>query len=250
MDRNYDSFIYTHIPKCGGTSFRNFINDSALASGVSADEIYIPGCNNLSNDKNIPQLTEKELNEVQIKPIKVLATHAQYNVQKQFNLDIKNPFYFTILREPIARFISHYNFFYYKNGYDNLKGVRLDQIDKQKLSQLLKRISNIQVKYLSNIKHIKIVGLDNMLKLAKYNLIYEYQCFGILEYINVSLEDLRKKSPDWINLQIEFPEANTNKSSSYDLDEEVVEIIKSNHKHDIALYKFALDIYKRNLANV
>ncbi len=249
MNRIYNSFIYTHIPKCGGTSFRNYINDSAIASGVDKNTIYIPGCNGLSNDKNIPQLTDDELADVKKQKIKVLATHAQYNVENQYGLDIDKPFYFTILREPVARFISHYNFFYYKNGYDNLKGVMLNDIKKDKLIQLLKRISNIQVKYLSNIKHIKIVGLDNMLKIAKYNLLYEYQCFGILEYINVSLDDLRKKSPDWINLQMDFPEANTNKSSKYELDEEVIEIIRENHKHDISLYQFALDIYKKNLVD-
>ncbi len=248
---HYDSFIFTHIPKCGGTSFRKYINDAALASGINKEEIYIPGFNGLGNNKNIINLPKAEISQIRQKPIKILANHAYFNVHKEYELNIQNPFYYTILREPVARFVSHYNFFYYKNGYDDCKGISLNDLPEEKLLKLLQLLSNIQVKYLSNIKHIKIVGYDNMLKLAKYNLLYEYPAFAILEDMELSLTILQQETPsDLLQFSEKFPVQNSySKKSKEPIAEPILEKIRAYNAYDIELYNFGKKhIEKRSFA--
>ena len=95
--KTYDSFIFTHIPKCGGTSFRKLINDSALASGIADEQLYIPGFNDLENDKNIDQLKGKEKESFMGSSYKVIAAHSKFNLHKEYNLTFSNPFYLSLI---------------------------------------------------------------------------------------------------------------------------------------------------------
>lgn len=238
---SYDCFIFSHIPKCGGTSFRKYLNESALASGIDMYEIFIPGFNTLHFSKNLPQLTEEEKKEFSKTKWKVIGNHAFFNMHKSFYAEhIKNPFYFTILREPISRFISHYNFFNYKLGGNGCKGVTLNDLPEDKLIFLAKKLGNLMTVYLSNIELKKAFGFDNVLKVAKYNLLYEFGAFGILEEINSTLHLLQNKCPTWLQLDGEFPTKNTNKSHyDYNVREDVLEILFTYNQQDIELYNFA-----------
>ena len=245
--QNYESFIFTHIPKCGGTSFRQYINEAALASGIKANKIYVPGFNGLSNDKNLPQLSESELDDIKGNKYKILANHSKYGEEISLGLTFDKPFYFTILRDPVKRFISHYHFFYYKLGYKGCKGITIDKLPEAKFEKLLADLSNIQVGYLSNIKFNKVVGLDNVLKISKYNLKYEFNAFGLVEDMETCLKDLEKKLPKWISFSGDFPVLNTSNSKKVDLPEEVIEKIKEANQYDIELYEFGKDLLKSKL---
>ncbi len=243
----FDSFIFTHIPKCGGTSFRRFINKCALNSGINRSEIYIPGENKLPHSKNLTQLNELEAKQISSIKWKVIANHSHFHTHLEYKLNkIRNPFYYTILREPVSRFISHYNFFYYKLGYAECKGIRLNDLKEDKLILLLERLSNVETFYLSNIKLRKVFGYDNVLKVAKYNLQYEYPCFGLLEYLDDSLKILKKKSPNWLLIEDKMPFKNKNKSSrTEEVKEEVVKLIRTYNNLDISLYEFALNLFQK-----
>ena len=96
MKANYKgSFIFSHIPKCGGTSFRTFLAKAAIKSGVPENEVYIPGENGLPNTKNLIALPENELEEVKSKKIRLLADHSFFGVHISKSLNIHNPFYYT-----------------------------------------------------------------------------------------------------------------------------------------------------------
>lgn len=250
-EKQYRSFIFTHIPKCGGTSFREYINTAALASNIKKEAIYIPGFNGLAHDKNIGQLNEKELIELQKKKLRVIANHAEFGVEKTYKLKIKQPFIYTILREPVSRFISHYNFFYFKNGYKNCKGVSLNDLPDDQLHHLVNMLSNIQVKYLSNVKHIKIVGLENMTKIAKYNLMFCYDDFGILENMSEALNSLREKTSGWLELSHTFPEQNKNKTKpKTEVSQRVVKLIEKYNRFDIELYNFAKELKQSTVQQI
>ena len=246
---NYDSFIFTHIPKCGGTSFRKYINDCALDSGIDSEKIYIPGFNGIENNKNIPELNDDELYDLQNKSLKIIANHAKYEVELDYSLNVNDPFYFTILRNPIERFISHYNFFYYKLGYSGCKGKTLEDLGAEKLDHIINHLSNVQVTYLSNIKHKKIVGWKNMLKLAKYNLMMEYDCYGLIEDMKRTLKILKKRKPEWLTLDQEFPILNTSNSHKFKVSDEVIEKIRDANIWDILLYDFAKENFKKSNDN-
>lgn len=237
---NYDSFIYTHIPKCGGTSFRKFINDCSLASDIAKEHIYIPGFNGIDNNKNIPELNKEELKQLQQKKLTVVANHAKFNVHKEYHLNVGKPFYFTILRDPVKRFISHYNFFYFQLGYDDCKGQSLDDLEPEKRERIINHLSNVQLQFLADIRHPKIVGEDNMLRLAKSNLLLEYDCYGYIEDMERCLEKLKATAPDWLKIKSNFPTLNTSNSSKVKVSDEVLDQIEKANWLDRELYEFAI----------
>lgn len=241
-EKEYGSFVFTHIPKCGGTSFRKYINDAAIDSGLKLDNIYIPGFNELDNDKNIPQLDENEIKTLQKKELKILANHCKYGEDTAMGIKLESPFNFTILRDPVKRFISHYHFFYYTLGYNDCKGVSLDKLNDKKLEVLLDKLGNIQVGYISNIKFKKVVGLENMLKICKYNIHYEFDAFGVVEDMKTTLHFLKKQCPSWLKLTGTFPTLNTSNSKKVNLPDGIIARIEEANKYDIELYQFSKNL--------
>jgi len=242
----FESFVFVHIPKCGGTSFRNYLNNNSIISGVKQKSIYIPGCNGLNYNKNLNQLNEKELNDLQeSEDLKILANHTKYQEETtQYELELPDPFYYTILRDPIKRFISHYQFFYFNNGYDNCKGIHLNDLPSKKLDAILEKLGNLQMHYISNVKLLKLIGLDNTLKIAKYNLQHEFRVFGILEQMEKSIKVLQDNSPQWLNFKSDFPLLNNSQPNEVLIKKKIINKIEEGNKYDLEFYKFGLNIFK------
>ena len=152
MSTEYDSFVFTHIPKCGGSSFRKLIYQSAINSKISEDQIYIPGEGKVKHDANLNQLDTEQLSALQKQKVKILADHTKFLPETYKALGMQNPFVFTIFRNPKQRFISHYNFFYKKVGLGNCKGVAIKDLPEQKLIRIIKTLSNVQCAYILGIK--------------------------------------------------------------------------------------------------
>lgn len=241
----YDSIIFTHIPKCGGTSFRQYFNASAISSGINKDQIYIPGFNGLKNESNFDQLNKEQLDALTRQKLLVIAAHCKYNVHREYSLSIQRPFYYTVLRDPVQRFISHYNYFYFSLGYRDLMGVTLNDLSDEQFNFIARLIGDLQVRYLANFKYPKILGSENMLKLAKYNLEYEYGCFGLLDFAADSIELLRASGIPWIKFSsTDLPQRNIGKAS-YKISEKVLSRIREANKLDVNLYKFANELWAK-----
>ena len=236
--KDYHTFIFTHIPKCGGTSFRKYVYDCAISSGVQDQHLYIPGMGSVPFDKNLSQLSEEELGVVANKNLRVLANHSKYDEHIELGIHLADPFYYTILRNPLERFVSHYNFFYFRNGLDGCKGIHLDDLSEEKLVHFIKKLSNIQIKYLANVKHIKSIGLRNLYKLAVFNIQNEYGCFGIIEDMNTSISILKNNAPDWIKFSNEFPVLNVYKQPK-EVSQRVLDIFITENEYDILFYDYA-----------
>lgn len=242
----FDAFIFTHIPKCGGVSFRHFIYEAAIQSNISTDKVYIPGENYLHINKNLLQLSERELKRFRQKDIQILANHSYYNTHLLYDLpNFKSPFYYTILREPIDRFISHYNFFNYKNGNQDCKGISLSELPTEKLIEIAKKLGNVQTRYISGIDQLSDFGETDALAIAKHNLEFGYADFSILENIETDLIYLSNKSPDWLSIQpTDFPKMNQNKLT-FPLETKVLDIIRQYNQLDLALYSYAVSLKKK-----
>ena len=241
------TFIFTHIPKCGGTSFRQFINETALNSGIKKEAIYIPGFNGLPNDKNIGQLNEMECQLLKQRDLKILANHSKFEAHTAMGISLEKPFYFTLLREPISRFISHYNFFYFKQGLDGCKNIPLDELPTAKQQGLIEKLANLQVIYLAN----GTIGMeaDNaaLLKKAQYNLENIYGAYGLLEEMENAIKQLQVVGPTWLKWSINFPFLNKNKAYPT-ISKETIELIKKANKWDLALYDWAKEQVTKHLS--
>lgn len=248
MVHKFNTFIFNHIPKCGGTSFRALLNESSLAMDILPSEIYIPGFNGLAEDKNIDQISIREQAILRRKKISIFASHSRFDVHNKYKLRFKQPFYFTILRNPLDRFFSHYNFFYKKLGYMDCKGVDLNNLPEDKLKFLLEDLSNIHIKYLSNYRSrdIYIVKWENMFRVAKYNLQYEYHAYGILEEMDKMIPHINGVLPKWLKLKEVLPNLNTQKKkhAKEEINPKIVERILEYNELDIKLYDFAKNYFK------
>ena len=243
--KDYDTFIFSHIPKCGGSSFRKHIVESCIASNIDPSKVYAPGINGVKNDKNIPQLTPKELNVLRDEELKVIADHSLFGVHRKYKLKMAKPFYYTIFREPVERFMSHYNFFYFKLGYANCKGVSLNELDNVKRARIIRSIADLQVNYVTNTLTDKGKANKKRYLLAINNLERYYACFGMLNDMGKSLDILNRYSPEWITWKQGFPTENRNAGNKgvSVIKPEIIAQIQEINKFDMYLYEFAEKLF-------
>lgn len=278
--RAYNAFIFTHIPKCAGTSFREYIFNAGVQNGIGLEQIYVPGFGNVGFDKNISQLTKPELGTFRMAGKKILADHSLFEDNMAYQLGMDRPFHYTILREPIDRFISHYNYFYRHLNYWNLKGVHLNDLKQETLVQLLERMANLQLIYCTNPAYFNWKNASLIWKLCHYgqrclrfvsmgmlfkpvpiglqvnnanlaqgieNLKTNYGTFGIIEQMEASLACLQDASPDWLDLSaVDFPVRNEGHKFVDDvpINGRVMDLIKQYHYYDLKFYESAWTIFE------
>ena len=248
LSTQYDSFVFTHIPKCGGTSLRQYMSEIALENCIDVSRVHIPGQNGLANDKNLSQLSEKDLDDLEQRQLLVLADHTLYRAAEDLGVHLPAPFYYTILREPTSRFISHYNFFCYKLGNRGYKGLPITDMSEDQFEDILTIFSNLQVRYLCNKRSGQIGRYET--DLAKHNLVNGFAAFGILELMEESIKLLKVSLPTWLqsNGNISTLNSNTVKPLG-DLPDEIMAEIKSRNALEYDLYQFATEIFRRRWAD-
>lgn len=244
--KQFDSFIFTHIPKSGGTSFREFFYKAGLQNNIKKTEMHVPGVGGISNNKNISQLSDEELIQFRNDKIKILADHSRFNVHANYFLNMYNPFYYTTLREPVSRFISHYNFFHKNLGYHDLKGVDINDLPMAKLEELVNLLSNLQIIYCVNTPKPRGWEIDEAgLAQAKFNLEKVYGSFGILEQANRSVEVLKNAAPKWLVINDKLPEKNKNSAPKSEVSPAIIEKIKEKNFYDLKFYEFGLKLFEK-----
>ena len=97
-------FVLYHIPKCGGSSIRQYFYD-IFKDKYNDDEIWFPERDDPDIIENVLDLKSKK---------KILLGHVSVNYLIENN--IKANYSITCLRNPIDRFISHYYYFIYYKG--------------------------------------------------------------------------------------------------------------------------------------
>lgn len=243
---SYTHFHYIHIPKCGGTSFREHLYEASIAGGIRQEEIYIPGFNQLKTAKNYDQLNFLQKALFNRKDYKVIGMHATANVFKAKLQTTANPFVYTILRDPIERFLSHYYHFYFHQGIDGCMGIHLVDLETSKREALLKHLSNLMIKYLTN-RDLKSQVLEQDLSQAT-RVLDTMSLFGILEKMEHSMHILSQKAPQWLSFNARISKRNE-KRVGFSLDEyvdsELRQLIASYNSFDLQLYNHALAIFEQ-----
>lgn len=154
---------YIHIEKCAGTTLHHTLKYNFPGYMVLRPWYYW-----LNEEGN--NLSAKELKAIKtIFPfLSGIGGHTTRTFLKYEDI-IKKPFtYFTILREPIARYMSHYN----------------HQVNKMNINWSLEEF--IDDDRFNNFMTRRIAGKED-LELAKKRLLEDYDFVGLFEKLNESL---------------------------------------------------------------
>jgi len=245
----YDGFIFTHIQKTAGTSMRKLLSWSSVLSNIVANKVHIPGEFGIDPRKNTVQMSDLERKELKDKKVSVFLEHISFGAhEKSFLQHMTNPFYFTILREPVTRFKSYYYFFHYKKMPEYQK--HLNDLDHVAFSEYVKKFQNLMTAYIGGkdwFLDIHKTVTTEVFEDAKLNLSNKYGAFGLQEDMQKTLKHLKEKSPDWLIIpDLELPIKNKRpRSNDGDITGEKLYYFLEANRFDIKLYEYAKDLFYR-----
>lgn len=227
----YQRFIYNHIPKCGGSSFRDMLHNACTTNNGNfffRKPIYISTVthNNISIDE-IDQDTVKKI----IHPNTCLfIDHSKYNtIEKIFNIPENICYRSTCVREPISRILSH-NDFFVKIPVESLLN------DESELDRLIKVCGKLMMWYAtphSNDTDTNRYNLAKTIYKTKYKFIF------CLENIDNDINHFNQINPFGLKLNKLYRNINQNKQS---YSEELIDKIKSKIPEEIELYNSILEM--------
>ena len=230
------SIIFTHIQKTAGTSV---LNELIYANNTKEDVRMFWG--GFGIKKLILTNTSK---------YKVFTGHFPYGIHHYIKQDCE---YFTFLRDPIERAISHYNFIKSNQGLPGDPNKYKSFHQNTALSEIFNKtstlnpfkgiiVNNMQTRFLSGYLYYGLPKNSKLLlKKAKENLKNKYKVFGLQERYDESIE-LIINSFNWNYENKGVIEKKT--TSKEPLDEFTMSVLKENHLLDIELYKYAQELFE------
>ena len=219
------NIFFVHLPKCGGTTIDHIFLRFALSTKNFARSRMKDNFDNIDEIKN-------NINKMNNKFF--FTGHLNENFFD--NLE-KKPLKVTIIRNPIARIISHYKFSSFRKGLDIKKYSLEDYFNEN----YIKFEDNIVVRILSNTKNKdQIIGYKEV-EIAVKNLekFYLYADFSEWEEFTRLLISVCK-FPNLLYAKFQ----KKNYPFNYILNGKDLELIKRKNKFDIKLYNLIFNKQK------
>ena len=248
-----DKFLFHHIQKTAGSTMRGILENLFLVDELCPSEVSVELESEYRNGFNNHKL---------------FAGHFRYS---SVDKCLSDAIWITFLRNPIARVISHY--------YNHIDISRVPEDWKKRLSTvdgLEKYIEDVQgVSILEWLNHESQVGATRIMvtcnhqtqcflpdeikkhvsdwsiynsefvELAKQNLKEKFAFVGIQEYFDLSLDlfsaTFALNPIDATNYTTNLNTKKT-KDTKYDLDEEVLSVIKEKNQMDLELYEYGVEL--------
>ena len=211
--------IYLHIPKAAGTTLNGIINQQYPRQQL----FRFDGINNHHIFTDMPQEKQNK--------VKLLRGHFAFGLH-QF---ISRPCtYFTVLRHPIKRVISQYN--YIRNNPKNPQSQLLQSISLEEyILKEGKALCNQQTRMICGLSTPSNSSETEILNIAQDNLDKYFDVVGITEMFDETLLILRKEF-DWkIPYYIKQNTAKNNKKME-GISSKVISLIEEYGSLDLQLY--------------
>ena len=217
--------LFLHIPRTGGTTFRDIVRRQYKQNEILEIKHFD---NAIGTIKNIP--------EEKIQLLKIVIGHFPFGIHQYFPQTCK---YITLLRHPISRVISTYNYALSNQNHPHHKEVRKMSITDYIKSEVNIFVDNGQLRIISGVSHSyenPLFGKCDveLVHKAKLNIDKYFLLVGISEKYNQTLL-LLKNILGW---ELPFYSiANISKNKLNNSNQKYLTEIKNINRLDIEFYE-------------
>lgn len=234
-------FVFYHIPKCGGTSLRDYLY-KILELKYNRSQIYYPRLTKqyrpAYGNKNLSTIHEYQnvldcVGVDYLNDIKAVLCHIRYDTEYLSFKKVPNIVDMLVMRDPVDRLISHYNFF------DTIlfDGRPIHDLSIDQLRLYCESRGNVMFQYLRGRTDTGYIGGIDDARRNIDNIKYK----TTLENLNDNLEDIGNNILEDLNISCRLPalqwlqKGSVEVSRYNDLYENICEILDGFA--DVRLYK-------------
>lgn len=233
--------IFVHIPKAAGSTLQEIIvrhYQGARGFRFTGDSERLAAF--------------KSLTPEQRDSFDLLQGHVHFGLHELLS---RPATYFTMLRDPVDRIVSHYHFVMANPGhylYDKIAG-RGFTLHDYAVTRASHELDNDQVRWLCAADHFDVpVGRVSraMVEEAKWNLANAFAVFGIMERFDDSLRCL-KAAFGWRDVSPpERRNVNRHRPRLEQVPQNTLDAIRRINRYDIELYDFAIGLFEEQFARL
>ncbi len=233
--------VFFHIPKTGGTTL-----DYITAKNYRIDYVY--QVNGPAFDQHVAGIFKNN------KMFRTIMGHYELNDYYHQLFDRKLMAQFTMLREPVSRVISYYDYLRTSENhpkYHLAKDMSLEMF-----------IEHPQIDEMPNAQTHRIMGLlkknewkkdrrtqEQLLEDAKHQLEHRFSLFGLTEMYDQFLV-MAQKTLGWQDIFYRRMNESKIKTDKTTIPESTIEKIKEINSIDVALYSFAKALFVERMAQI
>lgn len=240
--KHEQTLVFLHIPKTAGTTLSQIIERQYHPRAI------VNICNSEQNLEQIDRL--KSLSSSQQKKIKFIEGHTFLGWDELLPQPCA---YFTLLRNPIERFISNYYYILKNPNHSLHQSLREQQITLKDFASCSGE-DNYQTRCLARTIGEKDLNINEaecnreMLDRAKRNLRENCAVVGIVEEFDRTLL-LLKKTFGWNNVFYKVKNKNKQRPSKNAISQVTLSLIEEKNKLDLELYQYATEIFHSLVKN-
>ena len=233
--------IFFHIPKTGGTTL-----DYLTAKNYRIDYVY--QVNGPAFDKHVAGIYKSK------NVFRVMMGHYELNDYFYQLFDRKKMAQFTMLREPVSRVISYYD--YLRNSPNHPK------YNIAKDLSLKEFVTHPDIDEMPNGQTFRILGLlkkelwkkskktqEELIAEVQYQLEHRFTLFGLTELYDHFLL-MAQRGLGWNDIFYQRMNSSKVKTDKSTIPDDVVELIKQQNSVDMALYAFAKDLFMQRFTQM
>lgn len=248
--------LYLHIPKAAGTTLGSLLFDQmrshdcpdAGIHGFHSGVFYYPA----TFTKELDAASESLVRQALVHDgLRAVLGHLRFGLHASLSRPYR---YVTILREPVSRVRSLYEFQRLnERKYGKLAGIRLPEdvdLARYVLEPPYAEVDNGMTRRISGLSPPVGGCTTEMLSRAKTNLQEHFAVVGLTERFDESLI-LMSRLLGWAEVPIYYPmNVNTRRHEEVNLDPAISEVVRSQNTLDVELYRFATDLFSQRISEM
>lgn len=219
---NQKIIFFLHIPKAAGTTIDGVINRQYSKQ-------YSPRVNGLNNIHCLADLPDSQRAN-----IKLIRGHFAFGGHQFISCPAD---YFTLLRDPVKRVVSHYHYIYRSPSLPKHEIVRDMSLREFVLNDELND-ANLQTRMLLGLSASKLSQQVSVLDAVKDNIENHFSVVGLVEKFDETLVLLRQ-AYKWSFPVYSRQNKTSKKQKKVEIDSDLIRIIEEKNSWDMELYEFA-----------